>query len=279
MDSNLLKIFVEVAKFKSISLAAKELEFAQSNVSSRIKQLEKNIGHELFHRIPKGVILTKAGEKLFDSALEIVRKIEETTFSMKNLQKQESLKVGSTESNAVLRIVPFLVNLHKDFPKMQLELFTGTTDEMIKDLLEYKVDIAFVSGIPLNKELKVLNHFDEHTALFESKIGNIPNVLLILRKGCRYSSLLQDHYKKMGNSNYKVLEFGSYNTILGCVKARIGKKLLPIHIVKKLVYEKDLNRLDLNEDLSNIPTCLICRKNYVPSISEYLINMELKNED
>ncbi len=154
MDSNLLKIFVEVAKFKSISLAAKELEFAQSNVTARIKQLEKNIGHELFHRIPKGVILTKAGEKLFDSALEIVRKIEETTFSMKNLQKQESLKVGSTESNAVLRIVPFLINLHKDFPKMQLELFTGTTDEMIKDLLEYKVDIAFVSGIPLNKELK-----------------------------------------------------------------------------------------------------------------------------
>ena len=279
MDSNLLKIFVEVAKFKSISLAAKELEFAQSNVSSRIKQLEKNIGHELFHRIPKGVILTKAGEKLFDSALEIVRKIEETTFSMKNLQKQESLKVGSTESNAVLRIVPFLVNLHKDFPKMQLELFTGTTDEMIKDLLEYKVDIAFVSGIPLNKELKVLNHFDEHTALFESKIGNIPNVLLILRKGCRYSSLLQDHYKKMGNSNYKVLEFGSYNTILGCVKAGMGKTLLPIHIVKKLGYEKDLKRIDFNEDLSNIPTCLICRKNYVPSISEYLINMELKNED
>ncbi|PHR73451.1 MAG: LysR family transcriptional regulator [Arcobacter sp.] len=279
MDSNLLKIFVEVAKFKSISLAAKELEFAQSNVTARIKQLEKNIGHELFHRISKGVILTKAGEKLFDSALEIVRKIEETTFSMKNLQKQESLKVGSTESNAVLRIVPFLVNLHKDFPKMQLELFTGTTDEMIKDLLEYKVDIAFVSGIPLNKELKVLNHFDEHTALFESKIGNVPNVLLILRKGCRYSTLLQDHYKKMGNSNYKVLEFGSYNTILGCVKAGMGKTLLPIHIVKKLGYEKDLKRIDLNEDLSNIPTCLICRKNYVPSISEYLINMELKNED
>ena len=279
MDSNLLKIFVEVAKFKSISLAAKELEFAQSNVTARIKQLEKNIGHELFHRIPKGVILTKAGEKLFDSALEIVRKIEETTFSMKNLQKQESLKVGSTESNAVLRIVPFLVNLHKDFPKMQLELFTGTTDEMIKDLLDYKVDIAFVSGIPLNKELKVLNHFDEHTALFESKIGKVPNVLLILRKGCRYSSLLQDHYKKMGNSNYKVLEFGSYNTILGCVKAGMGKTLLPIHIVKKLGYEKDLKRIDLNEDLSNIPTCLICRKNYVPSISEYLINMELKNED
>ncbi len=279
MDSNLLKIFVEVAKFKSISLAAKELEFAQSNVTARIKQLEKNIGHELFHRIPKGVILTKAGEKLFDSALEIVRKIEETTFSMKNLQKQESLKVGSTESNAVLRIVPFLINLHKDFPKMQLELFTGTTDEMIKDLLEYKVDIAFVSGIPLNKELKVLNHFDEHTALFESKMGNIPNVLLILRKGCRYSTLLQDHYKKMGNSNYKVLEFGSYNTILGCVKAGMGKTLLPIHIVKKLGYENDLKRIDLNEELSNIPTCLICRKNYVPSISQYLIDMELKNED
>ncbi len=41
MDSNLLKIFVAVANNRSISLGANELGFAQSNVTSRIKQLEK----------------------------------------------------------------------------------------------------------------------------------------------------------------------------------------------------------------------------------------------
>ena len=59
MDSNLLKVFLAVSNNKSISLAAKELKCAQSNVTSRIKQLEKNLGFSLFHRVPKGVILTK----------------------------------------------------------------------------------------------------------------------------------------------------------------------------------------------------------------------------
>lgn len=65
MDSNLLKVFVEVAKEKSISKAAIVLEYAQSNVTSRIQQLEKSLGYKLFHRVPKGVILTNEGERLY----------------------------------------------------------------------------------------------------------------------------------------------------------------------------------------------------------------------
>ena len=42
MDSNLLKVFVAVAEKKSFSLGAKKLKFTQTNVSLRIKQLEKN---------------------------------------------------------------------------------------------------------------------------------------------------------------------------------------------------------------------------------------------
>ena len=48
MDSNLLKVFVAVADEKSVTLGAKRLGFAQSNVTSRIKQLEKSVGGILF---------------------------------------------------------------------------------------------------------------------------------------------------------------------------------------------------------------------------------------
>ncbi|MGB5919723.1 LysR family transcriptional regulator, partial [Arcobacter sp.] len=65
MDSNLLKVFIAVANTKSISLGAKELNFTQSNVTLRIKQLEKGLGYELFHRTNRGVVLTLAGEKLY----------------------------------------------------------------------------------------------------------------------------------------------------------------------------------------------------------------------
>ncbi len=65
MDSNLLKVFVSVSNTKSISLGAKELGFTQSNVTLRIKQLEKSIGYELFHRTNRGVVLTHEGEKFY----------------------------------------------------------------------------------------------------------------------------------------------------------------------------------------------------------------------
>ena len=136
MDMNLLKVFISVANKKSISLASNELKCAQSNVTSRIKQLEKILGLELFFRVPKGVILTSSGEKFYPQALEIVNKMENAISSLNSEEQISHLKVGSTECNAVVRISPFLIKLHQDFPKIQLELFTGTTKDITQLILD-----------------------------------------------------------------------------------------------------------------------------------------------
>lgn len=270
MDSNLLKVFVEVAREKSITKAANNLEFAQSNVTSRIKQLEKSLGFALFHRVPKGVILSKEGEKLYPYAVEIVKKVKQATYDMKNIDNQEHLIVGSTESNASTRIVPFLLQLHSDFPNMSLELITNTTREITKELLDYKVDIAFMSGEPKHEDLVVLNKIDEEIVLVEPKNENTPNVFLSFKNGCAYNEFGQNYLKEFSDENFKNLEFGNYETILGCVKAGMGKSFLPLSIVKKLKYEDDLKIINLPKQLANIPTCLVCRKDNIPKIENYL---------
>ena len=270
MDSSLLKVFVEVARENSITKAANKLNFAQSNVTSRIKQLEKSLGFALFHRVPKGVILSKEGEKLYPYAVEIVKKVELATFSMKNINKQEHLIIGSTESNATTRIVPFLVQLHSDFPNMSLELITNTTREITKELLDYKVDIAFISGVPKHNDLTVLNKVDEDIVIVEPKIGNAPNVFLSFKNGCAYNEFGQNYLKNSSNEDFKTLEFGNYEIILGCVKAAMGKSLLPLSIVKKHNYENDLKITILPKELVDMPTCLVCRKDNIPKIENYL---------
>ena len=272
MDSSLLKVFVEVARENSITKAANKLNFAQSNVTSRIKQLEKSLGFALFHRVPKGVILSKEGEKLYPYAVEIVKKVELATFSMKNINNQEHLIIGSTESNATTRIVPFLVQLHSDFPNMSLELITNTTREITKELLDYKVDIAFISGIPKHSDLIVLNKVEEDIVVVEPKIGDAPNVFLSFKNGCAYNEFGQNYLKNSSNEDFKTLEFGNYEIILGCVKAGMGKSLLPLSIVKKHKYENDLKITNLPKELANMPTCLVCRKDNIPKIEEYLEN-------
>ena len=272
MDSSLLKVFVEVARENSITKAANKLNFAQSNVTSRIKQLEKSLGFALFHRVPKGVILSKEGEKLYPYAVEIVKKVELATFSMKNINNQEHLIIGSTESNASTRIVPFLVQLHSDFPNMSLELITNTTREITKELLDYKVDIAFISGIPKHSDLIVLNKVEEDIVVVEPKIGDATNVFLSFKNGCAYNEFGQTYLKNSSNEDFKTLEFGNYEIILGCVKAGMGKSLLPMSIVKKHKYENDLKITALPKELANMPTCLVCRKDNIPKIEEYLEN-------
>lgn len=270
MDSNLLKVFVEVVKEKSITKAAINLNFAQSNITSRIKQLEKSIGTVLFHRVPKGVVLTKEGEKLYPYAIEIVKKIELANNEMKNINQQTHLIIGSTESNASVRIIPFLSQLHKDFPNISLELITDTTKEITKKLLEYKIDIAFISGKPQNDDFIVLNKIDEIITLVESKDNLSPNVFLSFKNGCAYNEFGQNYFKQFLNENYKVLEFGNYETILGCIKIGMGKSILPLSIIKKLNYEKDLHITKLSKNVANLPTCMICRVDNLPKIKEYL---------
>ena len=270
MDSSLLKVFVEVARENSITKAANKLNFAQSNVTSRIKQLEKSLGFPLFHRVPKGVILSKEGEKLYPYAVEIVKKVELATFSMKNINNQEHLIIGSTESNATTRIVPFLVQLHSDFPNMSLELITNTTREITKELLDYKVDIAFISGIPKHNDLIILNKIDEEIVIVESENTKASNVFLSFKNGCAYNEFGQNYLKTSSNEDFKTLEFGNYEIILGCVKAGMGKSLLPMSIVKKHKYENDLKITTLPKELANMPTCLVCRKDNIPKIEEYL---------
>jgi len=273
MDSNLLKIFISVANNKSISLGANELGFAQSNVTSRIKQLEKSLECTLFHRVPKGVILTNEGERLYKHAVEIVKKVELAISDIQNQQHQKKLIVGSTDCNAAVRISQFLMELHKDFPKMQMELLTGTTRDMIQLILNYKIDIAFVSGEPKDEELLVLKKYEEEIAILEPKEENTPNVILSFKEGCAYDEFLKNYYQKKGEVIEKSLSFGSLETILACVKSGMGKTLLPTNLVEKLGFINDVKITKLDKKTAYIPTCLVCRKDYIPKISNYLINM------
>ncbi|MGB5867670.1 MAG: LysR family transcriptional regulator [Arcobacteraceae bacterium] len=275
MDSNLLKVFVTVAQEKSVTLGAKKLGFAQSNVTSRIKQLEKSVGFPLFHRVPKGVLLTAEGEKLYEHGIEIVKKVENAILDMQNIQEQQKLIVGSTDCNAAVRISPFLVKLHEDYPNMQLELLTGTTRDVINMVLNYKVDIAFISGEPKSDDIMVLKRYEEEVAILEPKDESCPNVILSFKEGCAYDEFLKDYYVQKGEKIEKSLAFGSLETILACVKSGMGKTLLPTNLVEKLGFSEELRITKLDKQTAYIPTCLVCRKNYIPKIKEYLEQLDL----
>lgn len=271
MDTNLLKIFITVAKMKSITLGAQKLKVTQTNVTLRIKQLEKNLGFDLFHRVPKGVLLTKEGEKLLPLANEIVLKVSEVEKKVKNIKKEDSIIIASTFSNAAIRLVPFLKKLNTDFPNMKLEVITNNTIPIKKMLLEYKIDIAFINHEPQNSEIMLLNKFENELLFIESKNEISKDILIAHEESCAFFIGLKKYYEYLGNKEYEVIELADFELILAAVEIGLGKSLLPKLIIEKFGYLDKLKITSINKEVVDIPTCLVCRKDNVPNIKQYLI--------
>ena len=272
MESALLKVFVAVANKKSISLGASILNFTQSNVTLRIKQLEKNLGYLLFHRVPSGVTLTKEGEKLYPLAVEIVKKVEEAELKMRNITHQEILRIGSGQANVALRLLPFIEKLNKKYPNMELELYANANPQILEKLLDYKLDIAFITGEPNHKDLMVLNKFDDDLYLVESNNKKSPNCLIGYKKDSSHYKFLVEYFSLNNNADFKTIFIENYEVMLGCVKAGMGIAYISKNIIDKYNYT---NELKLTK-ISNEPlTDLICRKDFIPMIGDYLKKIKL----
>ncbi|WP_164968108.1 LysR family transcriptional regulator [Arcobacter sp. CECT 8986] len=275
MDSHLLKVFVAVAKKGNISQAAIELDCAQSNVTSRIKQLEKNLDIKLFNRVSKGVKLTYEGEKLYPDAVEIIHKLEEAEAKIKNLNKQEILKVSSTQVNAPIRLVPFISKLKKDFPEKKIELYTNTSLLVIDSILNYDVDIGFICGKTEHKDIKILKEFEEELYIVEALNDNIQNCVFTYIDSCIYYIYLASLLRNEGNNDFETVTIENYETILACVELGMGRAILPINLIKKYGYENKLKLKKVDDSNTNFSTCLICRKDNEPNEINYFKNIEL----
>lgn len=270
MDSSLLKVFVAVTKRKSISLGAKDLGVTQSNVTHRIKQLEKVLGYSLFHRVPKGVILTKEGEKLYPFAIDIVKKVQEAKLQMKNVSHQELLRIGTSQANAAIRLLDFCKKLNKKYPDMKIEISTNGTPSVTDDLLNYKIDIGFVAGDTNHKDIEVLNTFDDDLYLIESKTKKSPNTLIGYRENSTHFLYLQEYMKSIGNSDFKTMIIQNYDVMQGFVKAGFGKAFLSKALIDKYNYTDDFVLTKIENADKDLATHLVCRKDYKPMISSYL---------
>lgn len=272
MDPNLLKVFISVANTNSISQAAKQLEFTQSNVTLRIKQLEKNLGYSLFHRTNRGVVLTNEGEKLYPFAIEILKKVEEATMMMRNINHQELLKIGSTQTNATIRLLKIIEKLNSEYKDMKLEFTIDSSSNLIEQLLDYKIDIAFINGHPNNKDIEVLNIFKDEIYFIEPKDKTPQNSLFSYKDSCAYCLFLEEYVKKTKEEKYKTIALQNYELMLGCVKAGLGVSLLSKKIIEKYGY---INDLKLTKVETNLDSHLVCRKDYMPMIAEFLKNIKL----
>lgn len=154
------KIFYYVGKYKSITLAAKELSLSQPAVSQSVKHLEDDLGIELFVRTPKGVRLTQEGEVLF---AHVARGYEAICLGEKKVKDLLSLdsgeiRIGASDMTLQFYLLDHLEAFHEKYPKIKIHVTNAPTPETISHLQEGRIDFGVITTpVAENKHLQLRN--------------------------------------------------------------------------------------------------------------------------
>ncbi len=277
-----MRIFQTVALLGSVSKAAKALNYVQSHVTSRIHLLESSLQTPLFHRYSRGMILTSDGKKLLSYTENILSKVDEMMKVMKDSKNPTgSLELGTVET--VIKLPILLSIFHQKYPGIDLSLVTGVTEQLLQDILAYKLDGAFVTGFEEYPQLMQYEVFQDELVLIsnrnqltEEKIKKEP--LLVFHTGCSYRTKLINWLLEEGISSPKIMEFGTLETILGGVVSGLGVSLVPKSTVMHLETASLIRCHSIPEKYSRISTVFIHRtdtyltkslKKFIETIGEF----------
>ncbi len=151
MNTEELKTFIFLSKVKNFTLAAEQLFIAQSTVTNRISELEKEVGKKLFTRGSKTVKLTEAGE-IFLRYAERILELQSTSIEEMNALSSHSRKfsIGAINATYEVYVKPLVDECLKDNSITSIKVMLGHSLDLIQQLQDNMLDMVF-SAIPLKR--------------------------------------------------------------------------------------------------------------------------------
>ena len=135
MELRQLEYFVRIADTGSINEAARKLNMSQPPLSYSLRQLEGELGAELFTRSAKGVELTAAGRLLYERAENLLEFAHSTKKEVSEAGKRRVLRIGIT-SSTVPTVLPFIAEFALLNPDVSFEVHDGSSYTLLQLLLD-----------------------------------------------------------------------------------------------------------------------------------------------
>jgi DNA-binding transcriptional LysR family regulator len=263
-----LKVVDAVARHGSMNKAAVELNTVQSNVSSRIRSLEDELGVSLFQRSAKGVQITPAGRRILPYAARLSKLLSDASAAARDDGKPSGvLEIGTLETTLALRLPLLIARFANAWPEVRPVVRTGTTQSLIQAVVDCKLEGAFVAGPVDHPELQAETVFQEELVLVTSRAVRTLEAVraithlktVVFRIGCSYRQRMDSLLSGMGLLAPEPLEFGSIDGILACVAAGVGITLLPRGVVARAWQEGLVAVHEIPPTLSQVETVFVRR--------------------
>jgi DNA-binding transcriptional LysR family regulator len=268
MDLSDLHIFRTVVSEGGVTRAATKLHRVQSNVTTRVRQLEDDLGVQLFiregkrlHLSPSGQILLGYADRLLDLAAEAREMVQDAT-------PRGLFRLGAMESTAAVRLPGPLSTYHRRYPDVTLELRTGNPQQLARAILDGEIDAALVAEPIADAPFEKLPIYNEELVIISAAgmppIRSAQDVagcaLLAFEPGCPHRKRLEDWFGDQDVLPERLIEMGSYHAMLGCAAAGMGISLVPKIVLSTFPGRKQLTVHPLPPGQSHAQTVLIWRK-------------------
>ena len=274
LDLESLRIFRTVVDEGGVIRAANKLNRVQSNVTTRVRQLEEHLGARLFRREGRAIRLSAEGHTLLAYADRLLRLADEAVSEMRTGKPRGVFRLGSLESTAGSRLAPILSRYHALYPDVTVELATGTAGALVTRVLNFELEAAFVSDPFTAPSLQARPVFDERLVLITSKaIGKVSgpvdigrSTLIAFAQGCSYRKRIEEW---LGSANVvpeRILEFASYQAMIACVAAGTGFAVVPKSTLEALRATHSVRQHALPKRFSHNRTHIVWNGEPSPSL-------------
>ncbi|WP_215398489.1 HTH-type transcriptional regulator HdfR [Rheinheimera oceanensis] len=156
MDTELLKTFIEVQRTRHFGKAAENLYLTQSAVSFRIRQLEQQLGVNLFSRYRNNIQLTTAGERLLPHAEAMLTALQRARQDVAVSAEQAlQLSVAATANVWDAFLLQGFINIQKALPGLSWRAESMGKDQIARQVLERHLDLAILFDAPKVEEMQI----------------------------------------------------------------------------------------------------------------------------
>src|SRR5215510_3379394 len=268
MDLTDLHIFRSVVQAGGVTRAAEKLNRVQSNVTTRVRQLESELGVELFVREGKKLHLSPEGKLLLDYADRLLDLAQEAREAVHDAEPRGLLRLGTGESTAAMRLPVPMNDYLGRYPDVTLELRTGNARQLAAAVLAGELDAALVSEpipeapferVAIYEEAMVIVAGAGHPPIKSPRDAR-PQTVLAFESGCAYRQRLEDWFAHHGEMPDRIVEITSYHAMLGCAVAGMGISLMPRSVLTTFPDAKLLSVHSLPPALARAQISLFWRK-------------------
>lgn len=283
IDFELYRIFYVVANHCNITKASEELSISQPAISKSIKNLEEQLGGQLFVRTKRGVVLTEEGKEFYNyikQAIEYINNAENKFTDLINLETG-CIKIGISTTLTKEFLLPYLEEFHSLYPKIDIQVITNLTSDLMPKLRNGLIDIVILNlndknygnDIDIIKCRKindcfVVNNKYKDLTLKEVSIKDLNNYPLILQaKGSNTREFLDNIARENGVVLKPNIELASYSLVVEFSKIGLGIGYVTKEYINEAIKNKELFELKIKEKIPSRYIGIALSKNHVPNFS------------